>query len=133
MLDSPQTDEKLLDVNNIEVIYNHVILVLKGVSLSEEQIKYCQNEKQNSKSKDSLGYSLQDYRHENDTYNKIVSVGMFEHVGKPFYKKYFKNHPYNPLRTSPATHLPSHIRLQIHVYVRCTPTYVSHTQLRARK
>ena len=34
MLDSPLTNEKLLDVNNIEVIYNHVILVLKGVSLS---------------------------------------------------------------------------------------------------
>ena len=29
-----QETEKLLDVNNIEVIYNHVILVLKGVSLS---------------------------------------------------------------------------------------------------
>ena len=29
-----QEAEKLLDVNNIEVIYNHVILVLKGVSLS---------------------------------------------------------------------------------------------------
>ncbi|MEM9350891.1 MAG: ABC transporter ATP-binding protein [Pseudomonadota bacterium] len=28
------TEEVLLDVNNIEVIYNHVILVLKGVSLS---------------------------------------------------------------------------------------------------
>jgi cyclopropane fatty-acyl-phospholipid synthase-like methyltransferase len=28
---------------------------IKGISLSEEQIKYCQNEKQNSKSKDSLG------------------------------------------------------------------------------
>ena len=27
------TQETLLDVNNIEVIYNHVILVLKGVSL----------------------------------------------------------------------------------------------------
>ena len=34
MLDSKQEPEKLLDVNNIEVIYNHVILVLKGVSLS---------------------------------------------------------------------------------------------------
>ncbi len=34
MLDSPKTDEALLEVNNIEVIYNHVILVLKGVSLS---------------------------------------------------------------------------------------------------
>ncbi len=34
MLDAGRTDETLLEVNNIEVIYNHVILVLKGVSLS---------------------------------------------------------------------------------------------------
>ncbi len=34
MLDATQTETPLLDVNNIEVIYNHVILVLKGVSLS---------------------------------------------------------------------------------------------------
>ena len=33
MLDDAKT-EALLEVNNIEVIYNHVILVLKGVSLS---------------------------------------------------------------------------------------------------
>ncbi len=33
MLDATKT-ETLLEVNNIEVIYNHVILVLKGVSLS---------------------------------------------------------------------------------------------------
>ncbi|MCV2866700.1 ABC transporter ATP-binding protein [Defluviimonas sp. WL0075] len=33
MLDAAKTDA-LLEVNNIEVIYNHVILVLKGVSLS---------------------------------------------------------------------------------------------------
>lgn len=34
MLDTVNTEETLLEVNNIEVIYNHVILVLKGVSLS---------------------------------------------------------------------------------------------------
>jgi branched-chain amino acid transport system ATP-binding protein len=34
MLDAGHTDETLLEVNNIEVIYNHVILVLKGVSLN---------------------------------------------------------------------------------------------------
>ncbi|MEM6658318.1 MAG: ABC transporter ATP-binding protein [Pseudomonadota bacterium] len=38
MLDTAQTNdvqtENLLEVNNIEVIYNHVILVLKGVSLT---------------------------------------------------------------------------------------------------
>ncbi|MEL7257972.1 MAG: ABC transporter ATP-binding protein [Pseudomonadota bacterium] len=34
MLDAAKTQETLLEVNNIEVIYNHVILVLKGVSLN---------------------------------------------------------------------------------------------------
>ncbi len=34
MLDAGNTKETLLEVNNIEVIYNHVILVLKGVSLN---------------------------------------------------------------------------------------------------
>ena len=34
MLDQNSEQENLLEVNNIEVIYNHVILVLKGVSLN---------------------------------------------------------------------------------------------------
>ena len=34
MVVETETSEVLLDVNNIEVIYNHVILVLKGVSLA---------------------------------------------------------------------------------------------------
>ncbi len=34
MLDSSDTTTDVLEVNNIEVIYNHVILVLKGVSLT---------------------------------------------------------------------------------------------------
>ncbi|WP_372891631.1 ABC transporter ATP-binding protein [Rhodosalinus sp.] len=34
MFDAGRTDQALLEVNNVEVIYNHVILVLKGVSLS---------------------------------------------------------------------------------------------------
>lgn len=34
MLDSQRAGETLLEVNNIEVIYNHVILVLRGVSLT---------------------------------------------------------------------------------------------------
>ena len=43
-----------------------------------------------SKNSKDLEYSLQDYRNENNHYDKIVSVGMFEHVGKPFYNTYFK-------------------------------------------
>jgi branched-chain amino acid transport system ATP-binding protein len=37
MLDGSAEEGKLLEVTNIEVIYNHVILVLKGVSLSVEK------------------------------------------------------------------------------------------------
>ncbi|PTW44852.1 ABC transporter ATP-binding protein [Rhodovulum kholense] len=37
MFDAAPQGETLLEVNNIEVIYNHVILVLKGVSLSVPQ------------------------------------------------------------------------------------------------
>ncbi|PIE09753.1 MAG: ABC transporter ATP-binding protein [Rhodobacterales bacterium] len=37
MLDASAEQETLLEVNNIEVIYNHVVLVLKGVSLTVEK------------------------------------------------------------------------------------------------
>lgn len=37
MSEAAKTQDTLLEVNNIEVIYNHVILVLKGVSLSVEK------------------------------------------------------------------------------------------------
>ncbi len=37
MLDGARTDTPLLEVNNIEVIYNYVILVLKGVSLNVQE------------------------------------------------------------------------------------------------
>jgi len=63
---------------------------VKGISLSEEQINYCLKKQKSSKNSKDLEYSLQDYRNENNYYDKIVSVGMFEHVGKPFYNTYFR-------------------------------------------
>jgi len=64
--------------------------IVKGISLSEEQISYCLKKQKLLKNSKDLEYSLQDYRNENNLYDKIVSVGMFEHVGKPFYNTYFK-------------------------------------------
>ena len=63
---------------------------VKGISLSKEQISYCLKKQKALKNNKDLEYSLQDYRNENNFYDKIVSVGMFEHVGKPFYNTYFK-------------------------------------------
>ena len=64
--------------------------IVKGISLSEEQISYCLKKQKLLKNSNYLEYSLQDYRNETNFYDKIVSVGMFEHVGKPFYHAYFK-------------------------------------------
>ena len=62
-----------------------------GISLSKNQINYC-----NKKAKDlGLGnqvrFELADYREIKGTYDRIYSVGMFEHVGKKFYKTFFKS------------------------------------------
>ena len=62
---------------------------VKGISLSEEQIRFCLKNKKKAKNHKELEYFLQDYRIETEKYDKIVSVGMFEHVGKPFYRTYF--------------------------------------------
>ena len=34
-------------------------------------------------------FALQDYRQHTGCYDRIVSVGMFEHVGRPYYEAYF--------------------------------------------
>ena len=38
---------------------------------------------------EKVQFSLQDYRHEINKYDRIVSVGMFEHVGMNYYHTFF--------------------------------------------
>ncbi len=37
-----------------------------------------------------MGFHLGDYREEADVYDRIVSVGMFEHVGKRNHDEFFQ-------------------------------------------
>ncbi len=60
-----------------------------GITLSEHQIKYASGEAGRRAENHKVQFSLQDYRDINKTYDRIVSVGMFEHVGIPHYKKFF--------------------------------------------
>ena len=61
---------------------------VKGITLSEEQIQYSNKRKQ-TESLHNVEYKLQDYRNVNETYDRIVSVGMFEHVGTKHYQDFF--------------------------------------------
>ncbi len=59
-----------------------------GVTLSEEQIAYAKQRKIDE-NLDKVEYRLQDYRNVNEAYDRIVSVGMFEHVGTSHYQEFF--------------------------------------------
>ena len=61
---------------------------VKGVTLSEEQFAFSKQRKINE-SLDKVEYALQDYRKVEERYDRIVSVGMFEHVGTPHYQEFF--------------------------------------------
>jgi len=60
-----------------------------GVTLSEEQHKLGQERVAARGLQDKVDIRLQDYRDVEGPFDRIVSVGMFEHVGQPHYDEYF--------------------------------------------
>ena len=61
---------------------------VKGITLSENQFKTASERAQKEGLSDKVSFALQDYRNENEKYDRIVSVGMFEHVGVKYFKTY---------------------------------------------
>lgn len=60
-----------------------------GVTLSAEQHKVATARIERAGLQDRVEIRLADYRTIDDTFDRIVSVGMFEHVGAPRYNEYF--------------------------------------------
>ncbi|PZQ95859.1 MAG: SAM-dependent methyltransferase [Cereibacter sphaeroides] len=60
-----------------------------GVTLSEEQHAVANRRVTEAGLQDQIEIRLQDYRAVTGTFDRIVSVGMFEHVGVPHYSEYF--------------------------------------------
>jgi cyclopropane-fatty-acyl-phospholipid synthase len=61
-----------------------------GITLSKNQFEYCKNKASELNLENQIKFKLIDYRELNEKFDRIVSVGMFEHVGRKFYKKFFK-------------------------------------------
>ena len=64
---------------------------VKGISLSKNQINYCKKKAKELKLDNQVSFELADYREVKGEYDRIYSVGMFEHVGKKFYNVFFKS------------------------------------------
>ncbi|WP_341019904.1 cyclopropane-fatty-acyl-phospholipid synthase family protein [Brevundimonas diminuta] len=60
-----------------------------GVTLSTEQHRTANERAAALGVADRADFRLQDYRDLNQTFDRIISVGMFEHVGVPNYQEYF--------------------------------------------
>jgi cyclopropane-fatty-acyl-phospholipid synthase len=60
-----------------------------GVTLSTEQFAVATDRAREAGLADRVEFRLQDYRDVGETFDRIVSVGMFEHVGVNRYDEYF--------------------------------------------
>ena len=64
-----------------------------GITLSEEQLVLARNEAETAGVADRVSFELVDYRDlaaRGQRFDRIVSVGMFEHVGRPQFPAFFR-------------------------------------------
>ena len=61
-----------------------------GITLSENQFEYSKKRIKELNLGNQVEFKLIDYREVKEKFDRIVSVGMFEHVGRKFYKTFFK-------------------------------------------
>ncbi len=62
-----------------------------GLTLSKEQHELSTNRAKQAGVSDRVEFLLKDYREETGTYDRIVSIGMFEHVGINHYDTFFQS------------------------------------------
>jgi cyclopropane-fatty-acyl-phospholipid synthase len=64
---------------------------ITGVTLSEEQLRAARQRADEKKLSDRIEFRLQDYRDVDGPFDRIISVGMFEHVGVDYYDQFFRH------------------------------------------
>ncbi|WP_085808679.1 cyclopropane-fatty-acyl-phospholipid synthase family protein [Sphingomonas sp. TZW2008] len=71
-------------------LHQHFDVDVLGVTLSEEQLKVARARAGEAGVADRVKFELIDYRRVEGQFDRIVSVGMFEHVGPPQYRTFFR-------------------------------------------
>jgi cyclopropane-fatty-acyl-phospholipid synthase len=69
---------------------DHCDACVTGITLSQEQLASARAHASEHGLSDRVEFRLQDYRDLKEKFDRIVSVGMFEHVGVGFYDAYFR-------------------------------------------
>ena len=90
-----QPNQKVLDIGcgwgSLAIdIAKSINCEVTGITLSQNQFNYCIKQAKEHNLENQVNFKLIDYRQLDEKFDRIVSVGMFEHVGRKFYKKFFK-------------------------------------------
>lgn len=67
----------------------HADVHVTGVTLSTEQFEMATDRAEKAQLSKKIDFALRDYRYQEGRFDRIVSVGMFEHVGVAFYRTFF--------------------------------------------
>jgi len=106
-LEQAQIDKKKHIINKLQIQENMSVLDIgcgwggmaievakqtgakvKGITLSENQFATASRRAQEEGLSKKVSFQIQDYRNEIQKYDRIVSIGMFEHVGIKYFKPY---------------------------------------------
>ena len=90
-----KSNQKVLDIGSgwghlaIEIARQSKCEVT-GITLSENQFRYANAKAKEYNLENQVQFKLCDYRNLKEKFDRVVSVGMFEHVGRKFYKTFFR-------------------------------------------
>lgn len=89
-----QPGQRVLDIGSgwgglALYLAQHYGVEVTGLTLSPQQWHTATQRARERKLSGQVRFLLQDYRTHAERYDRIVSIGMFEHVGRPHYGEYF--------------------------------------------
>src|ERR1044072_8771328 len=72
-------------------LHRHYGCEVLGVALAPDQIQFCKERAETEGVADKVKFALMDYRDFQGQFDRITSVGLFEHVGTPHYPQFFEH------------------------------------------
>lgn len=72
-------------------LHRHYDVDVLGIALAPDQIAFCRERAQAAGVADRVRFELMDYRDVRGPFDRIVSVGLIEHLGTPHYPGFFQH------------------------------------------
>ncbi len=71
-------------------LHRHYDVDVLGVALAPDQIAFCKERAEAAGVADRVRFELMDYRDVEGPFDRIISVGLIEHLGQPHYPTFFQ-------------------------------------------